>query len=128
MVTMSDGVTSGPTSEPSACPEIPTVENAEVSPSSLKSKYNKGDLLMYNCQQGYVGRVHFICDGHKWQNTRNSKCARKSTVSLYMGNVFVHIVALGFMQVCWDTKNKFLVFITDVSITVNYYYFVTIKI
>lgn len=61
------------------CPEIPTVENAEVSTSSVKNKYIKGDLLTYICQQGFVGRVIFICDGHCWENTRNSKCSRTST-------------------------------------------------
>lgn len=58
------------------CPEIPTVENAEVSTSSVKNEYIKGDLLTYICQQGFVGRVIFSCDGHRWENTRNSKCSR----------------------------------------------------
>ncbi|MCI4383770.1 hypothetical protein PGIGA_G00030470 [Pangasianodon gigas] len=72
-----DDVNSGPSPEPSACPELPSVENAEVSTTSLKSTYTKGDSLTYNCQQGYVGKVNFVCDGHKWENTRNAKCSRK---------------------------------------------------
>ncbi|XP_053490547.1 complement factor H isoform X1 [Ictalurus furcatus] len=72
-----DGVNSGPSSELSTCPEIPTVDNAEVSTTSFKSKYIKGDSVTYNCQQGYIGRVIFVCDGHKWQNIRNAKCSRK---------------------------------------------------
>lgn len=78
VVTMTDGP-----SEPSACPEIPTVENADVPPASLQRKYAKGDSLTYNCKQGYVGRVIFVCDGQKWQNSRNSKCSRKSTENIW---------------------------------------------
>lgn len=84
----------GPSSEPSACPEIPTVEDADVSQTSLKSKYNKGDSLTYNCHHGYVGRVTFTCDGQQWQNTRNSKCSRKCAVSFYIANISLHITAL----------------------------------
>lgn len=91
LITMTDG---GPSSEPSACPEIPTVENAEVSPTSLRSKYDKGDSLMFNCQPGFVGRVTFICDGQQWKNTRNSKCSRKCTLSFYIDNIFVYITNL----------------------------------
>ncbi|MCJ8737996.1 hypothetical protein PDJAM_G00030490, partial [Pangasius djambal] len=36
-----------------------------------------GFIDIYNCQQGYVGKVIFVCDGHKWENTRNAKCSCK---------------------------------------------------
>ncbi|KAF5884412.1 complement factor H-like, partial [Clarias magur] len=71
------GVDSDPSSEPSACSEIPIVENANVSTTSLKSNYTEGDSLIYSCQRGYIGRVTFVCDGKKWRNARNTKCSRK---------------------------------------------------
>ncbi|XP_062868402.1 complement factor H-like [Trichomycterus rosablanca] len=65
-------------SDQSACPKVlPQVENAKVSNSSLKSIYTQGDKLTYSCQEGYTGRITFICDGHTWVKTRKTECSRK---------------------------------------------------
>uniref|UniRef100_A0AAY5ER75 Sushi domain-containing protein n=1 Tax=Electrophorus electricus TaxID=8005 RepID=A0AAY5ER75_ELEEL len=63
-----------------ACPMIlPVVENADVSDTSLKNNYSEGDELLYICQEGYVSlrRIIYVCDGHHWVTTPNSKCSRK---------------------------------------------------
>uniref|UniRef100_A0A4W4EXH3 Sushi domain-containing protein n=1 Tax=Electrophorus electricus TaxID=8005 RepID=A0A4W4EXH3_ELEEL len=62
-----------------ACPMIlPVVENADVSDTSLKNNYSEGDELLYICQEGYVSlrRIIYVCDGHHWVTTPNSKCKR----------------------------------------------------
>ncbi|KAI5101563.1 complement factor H like 4 precursor [Silurus meridionalis] len=74
---MDDDVNGGPSSELTSCSKIPVVENANVSRTSLKSNYTAGDSLIYNCHRGYVGRVNFVCVGHKWESIRKAECSRK---------------------------------------------------
>ncbi|KAI5619409.1 complement factor H like 4 precursor [Silurus asotus] len=74
---VTDDVNGGPSSELTGCSKIPVVENANVSPTSLKSNYTEGDSLIYNCHRGYAGRVNFTCVGHKWERIQKAECSRR---------------------------------------------------
>lgn len=59
-----------------ACSELPNVPFARVSEVDRKAEYQEGDVIHFNCEEGYTSdhTSTFVCTSDGWISTRLGTC------------------------------------------------------
>lgn len=58
------------------CSQPPRIDHAQVSDSSRKSQYHKGDVVYFTCELGYISApaIRYTCTARGWELLRGGKC------------------------------------------------------